>query len=305
MAPSSDIQAFRDVLGSAKSVAIVAGAGLSAGSGIPTYRGSGGLWTKQDPQKYATLDGFKQDAGAIWQFYHARRAKCLKAQPNAAHRALASLSLPAARKRPLPALRPDQPPLYVTQNFDSLSPRALEAVSEQLTPDEFKTAQDRLIEMHGSAFRTICTQCKHVNFSYVSPLCPALAHAHAEAEESELQREIPIEDLPRCGGPEWNGSNRYARCGGLLRPGIVWFGEVPEGMGDIARALNWTDILIVVGTSSLVHPAAGFAKMVKNRGGKVAIFNLNQSKGDDDADFLFLGPCEETLLHALGLSDAA
>jgi len=153
-----------------------------------------------------------------------------------------------------------------------------------------KVARERLIEMHGSAFKTICLQCKHVNFTYDTPLSPALENNSPDKFEV-----IPIDELPRCGGKNWNGSNRFGRCGGLLRPGVVWFGEVPEGLGEIAKVLNWTDVLIVVGTSSLVYPAAGFAKTVKERGGKVAVFNLDKSKGDDEVDFLFLDSCEETI----------
>jgi len=220
-------------------------------------------------------------------------ARCLKAKPNAAHHALASLSLPSTRASMLPSLSdPDQPPLFITQNFDSLSPRALEALADQLSSEEIKVAQEQLIEMHGSAFRTICLQCKHVNFTYDTPLAPALEGISADSVEEKV---IPINELPKCGGQNWNGSNRYGRCGGLLRPGVVWFGEVPDGLGEIAKVLNWTEVLIVVGTSSLIYPAAGFAKTVKDRGGKVAVFNLARSKGDDEVDFLFLGPCEETI----------
>lgn len=102
---------------------------------------------------------------------------------------------------------------------------------------------------------------------------------------------------------------------------MVWFGEVPEGLGEIAKVLNWTELFIVVGTSSLVrcarvflrmefgtrgfalqvHPAASFQEAVKKRGGKVAVFNLERSEGDDNADFLFLGSCDETLPNVFGV----
>jgi NAD-dependent deacetylase sirtuin 5 len=159
---------------------------------------------------------------------------------------------------------PDVPPLFITQNYDSLSLRALQNLADSglLSPEELDVAKERLIEMHGSAFKTTCLQCKHVQLSYETLLSPALSdilpseEALAAAVSSDSAspglKEISVENLPRCGGLEWNGSNRYGRCGGLLRPRVVWFGEVPEGMGEIARALNWTDVLIVVGTSSLV-----------------------------------------------------
>ncbi|KAH9833780.1 sirtuin [Rhodofomes roseus] len=297
MAPSSDPQAFREALASSKRVVILAGAGLSAASGIPTFRGTNGLWKTKDSKLFATPEEFNQDPSRIWQFYHCIRDRCLHAKPNAAHHALASLTLPSIRARLLPSLTdPTKPPLLITQNFDGLSPLAL---SPHLTPASQKLASSRLVETHGSILKTVCLQCKHTKHTRETPLCPAFAGL-TEAEVEAGGRTIPVEELPRCGGTEWDGSNRYGRCGGLLRPAVVWFGEVPEGMGEIAMELNWTDLLIVVGTSSLVHPAASFAKTVKTRGGKVAVFNLQRSEGDENADFLFLGPCEETLPSVLG-----
>lgn len=86
----------------------------------------------------------------------------------------------------------------------------------------------------------------------------------------------------------------------MLRPDVVWFGEIPPQLGEIARKMTWCDLLLVVGTSALVQPAAGFPTQVKQHGGKVAIFNADHSKGDEEADFLFLGGCEETLSDVLG-----
>lgn len=82
--------------------------------------------------------------------------------------------------------------------------------------------------------------------------CPAFDDGYQVPEDGV----IPVEHLPRCGGREWSGSNRYGRCGGLLRPGVVWFGEVPEQQGEIMRVLNWADVLITIGTSSLVSASA-------------------------------------------------
>lgn len=199
--------------------------------------------------------------------------------------ALASLAVPSVREKLLAGLKePHLPPLFITQNFDGLSSRALESLEGQLSKEDLELAKERLVEMHGNVFRQTCLQCKHTSVSTARHLAGG---------------EVTADALPRCGGPGWNGSNRYGRCGGALRPAVVWWGEIPEGMGDIARYLNWTDMLIVVGTSALVYPAAGFSKTVKDRGGKVAVFNLEVSKGDDQADFLFLGKCEEILPKAL------
>ena len=122
----------------------------------------------------------------------------------------------------------------------------------------------------------------------------------AEGTET-IEEAVTKDELPRCGGPSWNGSNRYRRCGGLLRPSVIWFGEIPDGLGEINRYLTWTDMLIVVGTSALVYPAAGFAKMVKDSGGKVVVFNLDESPADELADWVFRGRCEEVLPSVLGL----
>ena len=72
-------------------------------------------------------------------------------------------------------------------------------------------------------------------------------------KDLDAGEEIPVEKLPRCGGDSWAGSNRYGKCGGLLRPDVVWFGEVPPQLGEIARKMTWCDLLLVVGTSALVR----------------------------------------------------
>ncbi|KAJ7454847.1 sirtuin [Mycena latifolia] len=288
--PSSDMAAFCHVMSSAKRVAILSGAGLSAASGIQTYRDSDALWTTTDPAKVATLQAFVENPSRVWRFHHARRDICLKATPNAAHKSLASLALPRIRQHLLPALtEPDVPPLHITQNFDGLCYRALEALSTEMTPDELSQAHERLIEMHGTALRTICLDCKAIKRTSETPLSSALA------EWNDEHGEIPRELLPRCGGSHWNGSNRHGQCGSLLRPGVVWFGEVPEGQGEIVRILTHVDLLLVVGTSALVYPAAGYAATVKMNEGTVAVFNLGTTEAHTNADFAFNGPCEETI----------
>ncbi|KAJ7700817.1 DHS-like NAD/FAD-binding domain-containing protein, partial [Mycena rosella] len=256
---------------------------------IPTYRGKGGLWLNFDETKLAKPDAFKEDPSRIWQFYHARRQSCLEAQPNAAHRALATFCLPETLTRLAPSLDPKWPaPLLITQNMDALSSRVL----LDFPPGDRAAAEKCILEMHGCIFETRCTSCAHVQREYAPTPC---ADALSDAEAT-----VPVEQLPRCGGPGCT-SNRYGRCGGLLRPGVVWFGEVPMHMGEIAKCMNWCDLLLLVGTSTTVYPAAGFAKTVKERGGKIAVFNLEPMRGDAavDADFTFVGPCAETLPLAL------
>ena len=184
----------------------------------------------------------------------------------------------------------------MTQNVDGLSIQAFRKASPSREPDIF--------EMHGHLFDTICTVCKDRDTNRDSPLCPALAGT--DSENIDEEPEIPQEDLPRC-----------RKCSGLLRPGVVWFEEIPHHLSEIAKIVGDADLALVVGTSSTVccicmrhiktfclcikqvYPAAGYASEIADNGGTVAVFNIQRSDGDEDADFLFLGPCEKTLPHVL------
>ncbi|QRW27496.1 NAD-dependent histone deacetylase SIR2 [Rhizoctonia solani] len=189
----------------------------------------------------------------------------------------------------------------ITQNVDGLSLRAQDALgSESL--DNVGTSnlnQGQIIEMHGRLLETLCTKCKHRNLDTRSPICPALAGTELRTEavmddagKRVPEAEISPNDLPRCGKDG---------CGGLLRPGVVWFGESIPRLNAIESLVEEADMCLVVGTSSVVYPAAGFADVVQDNGGKVAVFNIEASQGDQNADFLFLGPCEKTLGEALGI----
>lgn len=187
--------------------------------------------------------------------------RCLDAEPNAAHRALATFCLPETLARVAPSLDPKwSAPLLITQNMDALSSRVLSSFSSA----DKEAAEKCIIEMHGCIFETRCTSCAHVQRAY-TPTPSSDALAAAQASESPVN--IPVEDLPRCGGPGCT-SNRYGRCGGLLRPNVVWFGEVPKHMGDIAMRMNWCDLLLLVGTSttvSLMYSRATLALMLRWR----------------------------------------
>ncbi|RDB26783.1 NAD-dependent protein deacylase [Hypsizygus marmoreus] len=293
MPPPTDVAEFRKALAGAKNVMIISGAGLSAPSGIATYRGSGGsLWSNPKVVKYSAHTTFQEDPSGSWQFYNYRRKLALAAKPNAGHLAIASLSLPNVAARVMPSAL--APPLHVAQNIDELALRAIKLLPTE-DPSITETALERYIQIHGSLFRTKCLSCKHTKHSYE----PFLASSLKDLNSVDDFVDIPVDKLPKCGGDEWNGSNRYGNCGGLLRPDVVWFGEVPPLMGEIARKVTWCDLLLVVGTSSIVQPASGFASQVKAHGGKVAIFNLERSNKDEDADFLFIGSCDVTLPEAL------
>ncbi|PCH37412.1 DHS-like NAD/FAD-binding domain-containing protein [Wolfiporia cocos MD-104 SS10] len=261
------MSAFRDVLSRSKRIIAVAGAGLSAASGIPTFRGARGMWRKYDAISLATPAAFKENPSRVWQFYHYRRTEALQAQPNAAHHALAMRALDAA-----------------AHNLGSTAPT--------------DGPGSVLLEMHGRLFDVVCTayNCRHRELNFSNPICPALAGTEDLMEAGVVEPDVPLSDPPMC-----------SKCGALAQPGVVWFTEVPHYMDQIyldkiEELVDAADLCIVVGTSYTVHPAASFASMVQVGGGKVAVFNIDHSDGDDRADFLLLSPCEETLPKALGIT---
>ncbi|XP_078735749.1 NAD-dependent protein deacylase sirtuin-5, mitochondrial [Lampetra fluviatilis] len=266
--PSSDMGRFREVLSRARHVVVLTGAGVSAESGVPTFRGTGGYWRTWQSQELATAAAFQASPSRVWEFYHHRREAVLRAEPNAAHVALARCQRRLAGQGRTLTL--------VTQNVDELHRRA---------------GSERVHELHGSLFKTRCTSCGHVESNYDSPITPALQGKGAP-DPNTPDAAIPEELLPRCvqGG-----------CGGLLRPHVVWFGEsLDSGVMDRVYAeLDSCDLCIVAGTSSVVYPAAMFAPQVAGRGVPVAEFNIETTPVTQGFGFHFEGPCGQTLPTAL------
>lgn len=236
------------------------GAGLSASSGLPTFRGAGGLWRNHDAMDLATPDAFAADPSLVWQFYSARRAAALRASPNRAHYALAEL----ARRNPNF--------LTLTQNVDGLSLRANHPSSQ-------------LLHLHGSLFALKCTSfyCDYSdNNNTTHPLTPALA-------DPDSHSFIPAADLPHC--PKCHT--------GLLRPGVVWFGEpLPWSVVHTADSFfeqGKVDLILVIGTSGSVYPAAGYVDRVRAQNGKVAIFNIDVDATDSDEERLLDAPDSERM----------
>lgn len=227
--------------------------------------------------KLATPEAFSANPSRVWQFYHMRREVAMRANPNPAHMALANLCLPEY----LRSLAPSAQFTLVTQNVDGLSTRALDMITQgRQTTEKLAT----IYEMHGRVLDTVCTRCSHRENDKRSPICEALGANADSAEEVN----IPLDQLPRCQQPQ---------CGGLLRPGVVWFGEAPHQLEDIDKVIDEADLCLVVGTSATVYPAAGYAYAVSENGGKVAIFNTEFDVEESmfEPEFLFLGPCEEHL----------
>ncbi|KAL5000144.1 DHS-like NAD/FAD-binding domain-containing protein [Aspergillus recurvatus] len=283
---SNDIKSFQEYLKGSKRIMALLGAGLSASSGLPTFRGAGGLWRSYDATELATPEAFEANPDLVWQFYSYRRHMALKAEPNKAHYALAEL---AKRNREF---------ITLSQNVDGLSQRA-------------DHPPEQLHLLHGNLFTVKCTSfyCKYTRENdFTDPIVPALAlpknfpeprpstddktgeeaskslanameqqQKPEEVEGTELDisdSRIPLnpisrDDLPHC--PECKE--------GLLRPGVVWFGEsLPVQTLDSVD--NWMnegkiDLMLVIGTSSRVWPAAGYAEQARAKGARVAVVNMD------------------------------
>jgi NAD-dependent deacetylase len=218
---------------------VLTGAGVSAASGVPTFRGSDGLWKNCRSEDLATPDAFARDPGRVWEWYDWRRQKIAAARPNRAHEVLASWS------QRQPGFR------LITQNVDGLHERA---------------GTERLIRFHGSIWDVRCWQrCGGPGSSWVDT-------------------RVPLPELPvRC--PD---------CGGLARPGVVWFGEPidPEPLRQAEEALD-CDVCLVVGTSSVVYPAAALALGARQRGAWTV--EINPEPGAADVDLVIVAKAEEVL----------
>ncbi|KAH7885618.1 DHS-like NAD/FAD-binding domain-containing protein [Phlebopus sp. FC_14] len=281
---------FREAMKDAQHIIVLAGAGLSAASGIPTFRDGGGMWRSLDATSLATPEAFSTNPSLVWQFYHYRRTRALAARPNPAHETIAKLLIPTYLKE----VAPNAKSLHlITQNIDGLSSMALESALEKLRAvdartNEVSTPKTSIVEMHGRLFDVKCTECGFCRQDRSPTLCPALSLAddafqnYEDAGTKEIN--IPESDLPRC-----------TQCGALARPGVVWFGEMPHHMDKINQLVFKADMILVVGTSSTVRPASTFTLRVQRRRGKVAVFNTEPSRQDDKADFLFIGRCETVL----------
>ncbi|CAK9817591.1 NAD-dependent protein deacylase sirtuin-5, mitochondrial [Anthophora quadrimaculata] len=262
------MKSFREVLSNAKNVLILTGSGVSAESGIPTFRGAGGFWRKYQAQNLATPEAFQVNPSLVWEFYEYRRRVANEAKPNEAHKSIAQFQIRS--------LEEGRNVTIVTQNIDELHQRA--------------GAKD-VIELHGSLYKTRCTVCHDVATNKNIPICPAL-EGKGSPDPSIMTSDIPKEDLPRC---------QKGNCKGLLRPHIVWFGESldEDVLNQVFAVVENCDVCLVIGTSSIVYPAAMFAPQVAQRGIPVAEFNLETTPATRHFEYHFQGPCTVTVKEAL------
>lgn len=219
-------------------VVVLTGAGVSAESGIPTFRGAGGLWRTHLASDLATPLAFRSDAKLVWEFYEWRREKISRCQPNAAHLTLATM------EQHLPDF------ILITQNVDGLHQRA---------------GNQNVLSLHGDIWRVRCTNCDYVSaddrvpFPELPPLCPS--------------------------------------CRGFLRPDVIWFGEqlsaaiLEQAWAAAARA----SLMLVVGTSALVQPAASLPMLAQHNGAVLVEANPEETPLTPYADVTLRGPAGELL----------
>ncbi|WP_437677618.1 SIR2 family NAD-dependent protein deacylase [Sorangium sp. So ce131] len=261
---------FQSTLARSKKIAVLTGAGVSAESGIPTFRGAGGLWRRYEATSLASPEAWQRDPGLVWEFYNHRRERALGCSPNPAHRALVRLE---DRFRDAGGAF-----TLITQNIDGLHERA---------------GSRNVVRLHGSLWQVRCLSCARVTENREVPITPAFAGSGSPDPEAG-DRRFTAAELPRC------------PCGGVLRPHVVWFGE-PLDAGDIAAAtaaVEGCDLLIVVGTSAVVYPAAGFVPMAKRQGARIAEVNVEPSAVTGLCDFVFTGSAGEILPSLLDVAPA-
>jgi NAD-dependent deacetylase len=238
----SDLDAVREAVRAARHVVVLTGAGMSAESGVPTFRDAQtGLWAKFDPAQLATEDAFRANPRFVWDWYAMRREMVAKVQPNAGHVALAEF----ARRHPGRLT-------VVTQNVDGLHQRA---------------GSEGVVALHGNI---------------------------AEDKWLDAPRDCCDPDQAAAGRPPY-----CDRCGNLRRPAVVWFGEMlpADALTRAEEAADACDLMLVVGTSGVVYPAAGLARRTR---GRVVIVNPEPTELDDAAHVVLRMKAAEALPRLLG-----
>jgi NAD-dependent deacetylase len=222
-------------------IAVLTGAGMSAESGVPTFRDAQtGLWAKFDPAQLATEDAFRANPRMVWDWYAFRRDLIAKVEPNAGHVALAE----SARRHPGRLT-------LITQNVDGLHQRA---------------GSRDVLALHGNIF---------------------------DDRWLDTPRDCCNADAAAAGSPPY-----CDRCGNLVRPGVVWFGEAlpSHTLARAEQAADDCDLMLVIGTSGVVYPAAGLARRAR---GRVVVINPEPSELDDAAHAVLRGKAAQLLPQLL------
>ena len=230
-------EAAKAIAQSARTIAVT-GAGISAESGIPTFRGAEGVWAKYPPEEYATLDAYEQNPDKVWAFWAELAQSLGDCQPNPGHRALVELEAMGLLAS------------VITQNVDNLHQAA---------------GSRRVIEYHGNARWIVCPRCRHRD--------PLDLTQHAD-------------------------SPPYCFCGTVMKPDVVMFGEMipSQALVESARLAETCQVMIVVGTSAQVYPAARLPMLAKQHGAYVIEANTEITDFTNVITDAFLhGPAGETL----------
>ncbi len=228
---------LRDILQRSSRLVVLTGAGVSAESGMPTFRGEDGWWRNYRAEELATPTAFARDPKLVWEWYDMRRKIIHDCKPNPAHETIAEMEEYFDDFQ------------LVTQNVDGLHNRA---------------GNTKIIELHGNLWRVRCV---------------------AEGKTFEFM-EVPLKKIPPT-----------CDCGALIRPDVVWFGEpLPgEAIDDAFAAAHDCSVLLVVGTSGVVQPAASLPIVAKNSGAVVLEINLEPTPFTEFVDYSFMGKAGEVL----------
>ena len=233
-------------ISAADSLFVLTGAGISAESGLPTFRASDGLWAGHRVEDVCTPEALEQNPALVWQFYSERRAQGQKADPNPAHMALADLERQLGDRF-----------FLCTQNVDDLHERA---------------GSTRLVHMHGELAKSRCEEdCGR----------PPVA-------DYAVYRSL--NEVSRC------------ECGALLRPHIVFFGEMPLELDLIQQQIQRADIMLVVGTSGSVYPAANFVHWAGMAGARTVYVGPERPLNAGAFTQIVEGPAGEVLPKFLGIA---
>ncbi|CRM05758.1 NAD-dependent protein deacylase [Pseudomonas sp. 24 E 1] len=245
------MQKAADVLAVARRIVFFTGAGISAESGIPTFRDKlTGLWAKHNPQRLETSDAFRENSALVWGWYLWRRRQVTLAQPNAGHHSIRKFA------------KAGWDVSVITQNIDNLHERA---------------GVDAVVHLHGTLLSVKCFACHR-------PIA-------LEPEQLGISKEGELVEPPRC-----------SRCNGRARPGVVWFREnLPEDAWlSAVRLVRTCDVLISVGTSGVVRPAADLPEMAIKAKATVIHVNLEDVSLGDDREIMLIGSAAQVLPELLG-----
>jgi NAD-dependent deacetylase len=230
---------FREKLNDATSIVFFTGAGISAESGIPTFRGKDGIWNKLKPEELANFNAFMKNPDMVWEWYQHRRNIIHETGPNPAHHAIVEFE------------KYYHDVAVITQNVDNLHGRV---------------GSKNIYELHGNIERNYCIDCK--------------------SEYDDTKIDLSKKQVPKCDN-----------CGGLIRPDVVWFGEMlPQKVfADAELKAEQSDVCFIIGTSAVVYPAAYIPTSAKRNGSYLVEINIEETEISSFVDYSLFGRAGEIM----------